>query len=275
MNFIHNEEITTMTKKVITAAAFLAASTMLANAASVLYTFNLETNAVPSGVTANINCNDGRESYTQGMNGLGNSAQFSFSGGNQWQIATDNSKNPFENISTLASNNSAKEILQRAGLNSSEIIKITQGVGDGNGTSSITTYAVTGLTANATYTVTMIIGGSKSGGSGVGKISWDTGTLVSGKYAFGDSAETLITNTGSSLVLSSLSAVELTITADSSGEFNIKLYNNASENSGSKTGLGLFAISSSAIPEPSAFGLLAGLGAIALAVSRRRRRSRR
>lgn len=256
-----------MTKKIITAATLFAASSALASAASVVYTFNLTT-TIPE-ATVNISCNDGRTSYEQEMTDLGDNAKFSVSGGSQWQMATDSNKNPFDNITTLASNIYAQKNFSNAGISSSSISSITQGVGDGNGTASTTTYAFTGLTSNTTYRVTLLVGGSKSGGSGVGKISWDTGTLVSGNYAYDESAQTLIASTETQLVLSSLSAIELLLTTDSNGAFNIKLYNNSSKNSGSKTGLGLLAVSS--VPEPSAFGLLAGIGALALAVSRRRR----
>lgn len=257
-----------MTKKIITAATLFAASSALASAASVVYTFNLTT-TIPE-ATVNISCNDGRTSYEQGMTGLGDNAKFSVSGGGQqWMMATDNNRNPFDDITTLANNTYAQGIFSNAGIASSSISSITQGVGDGSGTPATTNYAFTGLTSNTTYMVTLIVGGSKGGGSGVGKISWDTGTLVSGKYAYGESAQTTIASTETQLVLSSLSAIELLLTTDSSGTFNIKLYNHSGDNYGSKTGLGLLAVSS--VPEPSAFGLLAGIGALALAVSRRRR----
>lgn len=136
-----------------------------------------------------------------------------------------------------------------------------------------TTFAVTGLIANTTYTVTMLVGALDANGSATGtaKISWDTGTLVSGRYAYGASATQTLSASDTSTTLANLSAVELKITTDSNGAFNIKLYNGDSDNSGSKTSIGFFAITGDVIPEPSAFGLLAGVGALALAASRRRR----
>jgi len=254
-----------MTKKVITAAAFLAASTMLANAASVLYTFNLETNAVPSNVTANINLHgSGTSGFSQGMDDLKSGAKFTLSSGAYYKM--DDDKNPFSSsISTIASNESAKTILTTGtGLQESDISKLVQGVHNGNANAT-TTFAVTGLDTNTDYTVTLLVA-PNMGSSG--KISWDGATFTGGSYAYGNVATTTITSSETELTLSSLYAVQLKLTTGNDGSFNIKLYN-----SSSKTGIGLFAISTnSAIPEPSAFGLLAGLGAIALAVSRRRRR---
>jgi len=252
-----------MTKKVITAAAFLAASTMLANAASVLYTFNLGESSI-SEATVNISINDGRGSYTQSMDDLKENANFNMGTGSFWKM--DDGKNPFSSsISTLAGNSFAKEILTTGtGLQGDSISKLIQGVHNGNANTT-TTFAVTGLDTNTDYTVTLLVGGNTSDGSG-GKISWDGATFNGGEYAYGGSAKTTIGKDSTELQLDNLSAVQLKFTTGAdSGSFNIKLYNSTQ-----KTGIGLLAIST--IPEPSAFGLLAGLGAIALAVSRRRRR---
>jgi len=251
-----------MTKKVITAAAFLAASTMLANAASVAFTFDLTD--VPTGAT-NITTHN-QPSFTQTIGSV--TLTGSSNAGNFYKL--ENGSNPFteSNLNTLTSNSQAMELLTAAGLSSTnEVKKITTGTHTGN-SSGTYTLAVSGLTANTDYTVTLLIGGNNSTGAN-GKISWDGASFNGGSYAFGNSAKTTITNSETEITLPSLAAVQLKFTTTDSGSFNIKLYNGQSS---TKTGVGLFAISGSAIPEPSAFGLLAGLGAIALAVSRRRRR---
>jgi len=255
-------------KKLFSTVVFFVASTMLANAANVVYTFNLDSD-IPTGVTKNLSANNVPDSGTTAITetmGQG-TLTVSVSGGKLWS----NTGNAFtsEKLSALASNPTATELLTSAGLTnaSADFTKITKGTQNGSGQSATTTFAVTGLVANSQYTVTMLVGPSTN----KGKISWDTGTFISGKYAYSNAASTTIGESATSLVLDNLSVVSLTLAADSSGAFNIKLYNNSNDNTGGKTAIGLFAISGDAIPEPSAFGLLAGLGAIALAVSRRRR----
>jgi len=259
-----------MTKKVITAAAFLAASTMLANAASVLYTFNLTD--VPSNVTANINCNDGRTTMEQEMTTLKSGAKWSFSSsaGGTWNSSTV--YNPFSNnISTLASNIEAQAMFSTVGINADDISKLTDGFHTGNA-SGTSTFTVSGLDTNTTYVVTMLVGSVANNTKF--NIKWSGGEFEGGSYAYENSAKTLITTAETSLASENLSVVELKLkTGSENGNFTITLENGGSANSGGKTAVGLFAVST--IPEPSAFGLLAGLGAIALAVSRRRRRSRR
>jgi len=264
-----------MIKKIITTTTLLAASAALANAACVAYTFNLENQI--SGTTGNIALTGKPDDpvsaetvvNTTTMSALGDSAQFTVSidKGRIWEVGIDST-----NLSTLAGNSYAQSILSNAGISSDNITSLTQGTqcGDANGT---TTFKVTGLSASTNYTVTMLLSPTITGSGYKPTVSWDGGTLVSGEYAYGGSGKQTLATGATSFTLESLSAVSLTLTTDSSGAFNIKIKNNGDgQSNNGKAAIGLFAISD-AIPEPSAFSLLAGLGAIALTVSRRRRKN--
>jgi len=260
-------------KKLFSVVAILAASTMLANAASVAFTFNLGEGATIDGVTnlaaeglgngsgqsaSNLLANETQET----MNNLGENASLSVSltTGKLWGKQGGSNPTPFT-TTTLSSNPDALSIL---GLTAGNLQKINYGMQDAAGGAQ-TTFNVTGLNANTTYNVSLLIG-IASGSSA--QISWDTGNLVSGLYAYGASATQTISGTSYTFQSSQVPvAVSLKITTDASGAFNVSMKNDGS----SKSSIGYFGISDMTIPEPSAFGLLAGLGAIALAVSRRRR----
>jgi len=262
-----------MIKKIITTTTFLVASVALANAASVAYTFNLGSQI--SGTTGNIALTSTPSEAvssetvvnTTTMSVFGTSAQFTVSidKGKIWSADIDST-----NLSTLASNSYAQSILSTAGISSSNITSLSKGTQCGN-PNGLTTFKVSGLSANTVYTVTMLLSPTITGSGKNTTVSWDGGTLVSGEYAYESSAKQTLSAGASSFTLTNLSAVSLTLTTDSSGAFNIKIQNNGDGTSNNaKTAIGLFAISD-AIPEPSAFSLLAGIGAIALAVSRRRK----
>lgn len=259
-------------KKLIASATLFAASTMLASAASVAYTFNL-TNTIDNatnisakgcGNGGNTSCDDAVHWSLDGGNAK---VVVSTSAGKLWDTV-QNSSNEYNGISVIASNSYAQTMFTYAGISTEDISKITNGTNNGAQVDT-TTFGVSGLIANTTYTVTMLITPKQ----GSAAISWTTGTFVSGSYAYGNSAQQTISGTDTTtLVLSSMSVVELKLTTDSSGAFNINLLNGSASNSSGKTSIGFFAITGDVIPEPSAFGLFAGVGALALAVSRRRRK---
>jgi len=265
-------------KKLFSVAAFLAASTMLANAVSVAFTFNLGDNATIDGVTnlAADGLGNGPGSPASGlladstketMKKLGNNASLSvsLSTGKLWGKEGGSNPTPFT-TTTLSSNADALSIL---GLTADNLQKIKWGAHDAAG-GATTTFNVTGLEANTTYNVSLLIG-IKEGS--YAQIFWDTGTLVSGRYAYGESATQTISGSDTSYTFQSSQvpvAVSLEITTNASGAFNVGMKNY----DGAKSSIGYLGISTTAIPEPSTFGLLAGVSAIALAVSRRRRRSR-
>jgi len=260
-------------KKLFSVVAILAASTMLANAASVAFTFNLG-DGVSVGDAKNLNANNLgtgpgtkvtgllEEQTKETMKKLGNNASLSVTvtTGKIWGGIESSNPTPFT-TTTLSSNTAALSIL---GLTAENLQKINYGMQDAAG-GATTTFNVTGLNANTTYNVSLLIG-IASGSSA--QISWDTGNLVSGLYAYGASATQTISGTSYTFQSSQVPvAVSLKITTNDSGAFNVSMKNDGS----SKSSIGYFGISEMTIPEPSAFGLLAGLGAIALAVSRRRR----
>jgi len=67
----------------------------------------------------------------------------------------------------------------------------------------------------------------------------------------------------------------MVVTPNSEGTISFKLWTGSDINANGNMGTQIAFFGISTIPEPSAFGLLAGLGAVAFAVSRRKRRSRR
>lgn len=259
-------------KKIIASATLLAASTMLASAASVAYTFNLASgttvgsaiNLAAAGIPSSAGAatellKDSTKDSMEAAFGTGASLYVNISAGKLWGGASASAGGI--DTSTIKSNSTAQEIL---GLTETDISNINYGVQDGAG-GATTTFVVSGLSANTEYTLSMLVYGQGSGTT----ISWgSTGTLVSGVYAYGNAASTNITSGETSLSVSDVYAVLLTLQTDARGSVSVALTNGSSDSS-NKIAMGYFGISQ--VPEPSAFGLLAGVGALALAVSRRRR----
>ncbi len=115
---------------------------------------------------------------------------------------------------------------------------------------------------NVTFTATIIDASTNSElGSFIGKLRDTNG--VAGDAIKGKGSEKFsVSLTGTSVDLSSVS------------NLNVKLALTNNLKSGTFVGLQNIAYSGTVIPEPSAFGLLAGVGALALVVARRRRRAK-
>ena len=130
------------------------------------------------------------------------------------------------------------------------------GIQGGQGQNTLTV-TFSGLTEGETYTVIAIVGDLAGTAS---TISFTNGTLVSGTYYSATSDDSTGTSFSSSIsATSAVYVVVAEVEADSDGEIAYSVT--------TKGSIYLTAI----IPEPSAFGLLAGVGALALAASRRRR----
>lgn len=219
-----------MIKKLLAATTLVAASAAFAGADTVAYTFNLDKNT--SGSTSingatNVQICSGEDvsctSATVNLDGGNAKLVISRNQGKFWDTGSSCYTSETYGVTKLASNATAQEMFTTAGILSTEISKITKGVSNG-AAEATTTFAVSGLIADTTYTVTMLVGAFvNSSTTGTAKISWDTGKLVSGRYAYGDSATQTLSASDTSTTLANLSAVELKITTDSNGAFNIKL----------------------------------------------------
>jgi len=256
-----------MIAKIIAATTTLfVASATLASATGVTYTFNLGSD-VPAGVTKNLSVGGVAEFSETGTmeSAFGSGAEFSISlnKGILCNVALD--------TTTLGSD--AIELLSTAGIASGDVGKITAGVQAGQSV-AMASYGILGLEAGTEYTLTFLIEPTASETDGTTKssyIGWDAGYLISGKYA-GASGSTTLTSGNASITLTETAVVQLNIKMKSGGYFYLCVYNGHGKSAG-KTTLGFLSIAkTAAIPEPSAFGLLAGLGTIALAVLRHRRK---
>lgn len=126
---------------------------------------------------------------------------------------------------------------------------------------SVTSYiTLEGFTAGETYTVVAVVAAYAN----TPTVTFSSGNIVSFAYYDLSEEDSSVVTTGTSLTAETSTAylIIAEVTADSDGTIAIS--------GGSKTGFNLVAI----VPEPSAFGLLAGVGALAFAASRRRRRAK-
>jgi len=276
-----------MVNKMIATAAFLVASTAFATATSVVYTFNLDDSNVPAGVTENISANNITTSdpaFTKDLSVFnpGATLTVTFGKGSLDKPSTDFDSSA---LSTLAGNSAATELLSTAGINATDLTKINTGVYLNTDTSWVQ-FKLNGLQANTAYTITMLV--LPNGENMQFDINWkreedrptpaESTKFTGGSYVLGGNSATPITNNEGELQLGAASIVALNFTTNENGEYSeesmieISLIQNTSRSS--STALGLFAITGPAVPEPSTFGLLVSIGAIALAVARRKRRSR-
>ena len=138
-----------------------------------------------------------------------------------------------------------------------------------------TTFTLGGLTANTQYTVYLFSARANNGSNnGGGSVTWTTNTDGASwsVWTIGDSGSaekksgSMVSADGSSNG-DNASIVEVTFNTGSDTSFTFDSGENATF-----TLNGIVVDQGSTIPEPSAFGLLAGLGALALVASRRRRK---
>jgi len=255
-----------MLAKILAAtSALFATSATLANAPSVAYTFNLGSD-VPAGVTKNLSVRGVDEFSETGT------MESAFGSGAKFSISRNAGKLNAVALDTTTLGSDAIGLLATAGIASSDVSKITTGVQDGQACCMVS-FGISGLEAGTEYTLTFLIEPTASETDGTTKssyINWDSGYLISGKYA-GASGSTTLKSGNASIILTETAVVQLNIKMKSGGYFYFGVSNGHGATAG-KSSLGFLSIAKTAsIPEPSAFSLLAGLGTIAFAVSRRRR----
>ena len=130
-----------------------------------------------------------------------------------------------------------------------------------------TTFTLDGLTANTDYTVYLFC--ARANANNNGSATWTTetsGAVWSVTTAGGTASGSTVYANGSTEGLNA-SIVKVTFNTGDATKFAFDSGDNASF-----TLNGIVVDQGSTIPEPSAFGLLAGLGALALVASRRRRK---
>ena len=234
-------------KKFITAAALIAASTALANAATVLTT--TFSNAAQTSATAVTLTNATAENVT--VNGASLALTKTGTGSGTGDLLT-------------------------AGAAGGDVSVFSPNTNVGNGGTWTTTFSYSGVSGIDTLDSISIFAttfGSTGAYQTVDRTITFNVSLKSGTTTLASGTNTLTfksnnTENGQSIDFS-FASVDVSSYSDLTVEVSAQRGQN--ETSGTFVGLKSVAFSGSAIPEPSAFGLLAGIGALALAVSRRRR----
>ncbi|MGN0884437.1 MAG: PEP-CTERM sorting domain-containing protein [Candidatus Spyradosoma sp.] len=255
-------------KNIIAITSLLAAGTALANATVLSFSENASGTTCVSidldstSVTTIVGSADFLGEYS------GHLDIYRISGGKHWLGDVSNS--------ATWSNESAFSILEnQTGLSSDSVKALDKYLYPGWADGGID-LRLSRLTAGQTYTVTLLVGTVLTGSSASGltsQLSLTKGSFINGVSASltGEgSAEMSLSGTNlASRTSSSLYDVySMNIAADTNGEIQLKLPSAKGDDGKSSMKQALLLMS---IPEPSAFGLLAGLGALALAAARRRR----
>ncbi|MGF0068405.1 PEP-CTERM sorting domain-containing protein [Candidatus Spyradosoma sp. SGI.093] len=248
-----------MKKYLITAAVFLT-GTALANAGTVLTTtFGNAAQATATDVTLTNNWADDLDAEVLALLGTvnGNITSLTNTSGNvtlQTSGAAGQSTtffSPNTNVGNGSPWTSVFTYSGTSGLTSIDGINLQVGLFDSNGTWQSNQASWTG---NVGFTAQILDSSDSLLGSFTGQL--------------GDG----ITGQGSTKFDVNLSGTKLVL--DSVDNFKLKISLTDNLSNGCFVGLQSVAYSGSVIPEPSTFGLLAGLGALALAGTRRRRRAK-
>jgi len=290
-----------MIKKIITTTTLLAATAALANAATVVFTTNSES---VTGSTEKIVLNKTGNSGSTGIsqtttnNTYTYTASTKFDGSNAltlaYKLSSTKCWTEAKSLSTNTNSALTNSFSSASGLSLSDYAGQNYYGGGGGGTSATLTFS--GLKANTQYRVSFVAGArdenntagtltlttgslfstTEGGGSFYGSLSGTDTTnvtsfdssngisLASVQYTTETSSTDTNANAKKTVPTVASTAISVVVTSDSNGTLVF--------HATSKPGFALIAISDS-IPEPSAFSLLAGLGALALTVSRRRRKN--
>ena len=252
-------------KKHISIAALLVAGTSLANAGTASFTFNS-----PIDGATNIPVNTGStETITGSLDTVASGAKFELSqGGARWDSSSRILYESFFFISYNVDSHKwsndvvLSEISSITGISVDALKTIEEGVGNClSDTANPLVVTLSGLEANTEYAITTIWGPSRANW----KFDVTQGSFVEGYcgdlWSNGSRGWESLGEFPSDL--GSAYAVKTIVRTDDTGTISFK-------ETGGRTEIGFLSVS--AIPEPSAFGMLAGVGALALAVSRRRRK---
>ena len=236
-----------MIKNILATATLVAASAALAGAATVAF------HASSTGFSANLGLS--------GVSGTTGASVSLYTGFETATLTVTAASGTFWNkgIDTSSwTNTTALSVLSEYGISVDGIAGAAQ-IGAGS-TSTYLTF--TNLTAGQTYTIAVVIA-ELAGTASAFSIS--SGTLVSGTYySLTDTSDTgtdftsSFSITGGSAETNAGTVVVVDVTADTNGTIQITYSNKGT-------------IVAAYIPEPSTFGLLAGVGALALVAARRRR----
>ena len=251
-------------KKHISIAALLVAGTSLANAGTASFTFNS-----PIDGATNITVNSGStETITGSLDTVVSGAKFELSqGGDSWDSVKGDIISFYNTPSSVRWNNDVllSEISSVSGVSVEALKTITQGVGNYFTFKNPQVVTLSGLDANTEYSITTIWGPVNNSW----KLDFTQGTFVEGHYGY-------VCSSGNSSDVEWEKFEELSGPSSGFKWYGVKTVvrsdgtGTISFNTSSRSEISFLSVST--IPEPSAFGLLAGLGALALTVSRRRRK---
>ena len=253
-----------MKKYLITAAVFLT-GTALANAGTVLTTtFGNAAQATATNVTLTNTWADDLDAEVLALLGTvnGNVTSLTNSSGNvtlQTSDAAGTSAAFFSPNTNVGSNSPWTSVFSYSGTSGlTSIDGITLDVGLFNSAGKWQNGAVW-TSGTVTFTATLSSGDQQLG-------------VLTGKLWETPPAEQLGENGAKSRNVSLTSATAISL--NNVNDIQVQLALSSTLSAGCFVGLNSVAYSGSVIPEPSTFGLLAGLGALALAGTRRRRRAK-
>ena len=247
-------------KKLILISSLLAAGTFVANAA---VTIVLNATEKPTWATDNCSLNDTGEKTFQLSNG--DSIVFKPTSGNFWGTASNNdgvTNKTWQNTAALTEMSSSLGL--SATLTNGDINGLLYTATGDYGSKSIVSLTMSSLSAGDSIVLYALVTSRQVA------LTSSEGLVVSG---ITNAVFSYATNSGSdfsSTASYSANAKDYTL-VKISGKLGSNKIVNLSSNA-AKNGWGMIAYS--AVPEPSAFGLLAGLGALALVGARRRRKTK-